>query len=97
MSSNESLVMIACPLPLSKYAHSLYICSIDTVYFSYADLPYLDAIVKEVTRWRPVAPISVPHEVTQDDFYKGSYLPTVSSQIILTSGSIGDNNRLFDP
>lgn len=47
-------------------------------HISYGDLPYLEAIVKEVTRWRPVAPISVPHEVTQDDFYKGSRISIYS-------------------
>ena len=34
-------------------------------------LPYVQAIVKEVHRWRPVVPNGVPHAVTEDDEYMG--------------------------
>lgn len=32
-----------------------------------ADLPYIDAIVKETYRWEQVIPLGVPHKVTKDD------------------------------
>ncbi|KAF9446025.1 cytochrome P450 [Macrolepiota fuliginosa MF-IS2] len=38
-------------------------------------LPYLDAIVKEVFRWKPTTPIGVPHYSTEDDEYRGYYIP----------------------
>ncbi|KAJ7912393.1 cytochrome P450 [Mycena leptocephala] len=39
------------------------------------DIPYMDAVVREVLRWRPVTPISVAHAVTEDDVYKGYHIP----------------------
>ncbi|TFK34708.1 cytochrome P450 [Crucibulum laeve] len=38
-------------------------------------LPYINAIVKEVLRWNPVAPLGLPHMVTNDDEYKGYFIP----------------------
>jgi cytochrome P450 len=38
-------------------------------------LPYIRAMVKEVLRWRPNAPIIVPHRVTEDDWYEGMFIP----------------------
>ena len=39
------------------------------------NLPYVDAIVKEVLRWHPVAPIGVPHMTTEDDIFNGYLIP----------------------
>ncbi|KAJ4485859.1 cytochrome P450 [Lentinula aciculospora] len=38
-------------------------------------LPYIDAIVKEVLRWNPVAPLGLPHMATKDDEFRGYYIP----------------------
>ncbi|KAH8107512.1 cytochrome P450 [Phellopilus nigrolimitatus] len=38
-------------------------------------LPYLCALVKEVQRWRPIAPTGVAHAVTEDDTYAGYFIP----------------------
>ncbi|KAL3461172.1 cytochrome P450 [Aspergillus heterothallicus] len=40
-----------------------------------ADLPYIDAIVKESLRWHPVAPMGIPHMCTEDDVYEGYQIP----------------------
>ncbi|RPD77543.1 p450-domain-containing protein [Lentinus tigrinus ALCF2SS1-7] len=40
-----------------------------------ADLPYINALVKEVLRWAPVAPLSVPHVATEDIEYSGYFIP----------------------
>ncbi|KAF8918429.1 cytochrome P450 [Mucidula mucida] len=41
----------------------------------YHQVPYIDAILCEVLRWRPVTPLAVPHSVTRDDEYNGFYIP----------------------
>ncbi|KAF4439928.1 hypothetical protein F53441_12429 [Fusarium austroafricanum] len=38
-------------------------------------LPYIDAIVKEVLRWHPVAPMGLPHTSTADDVFEGYFIP----------------------
>lgn len=38
-------------------------------------LPYVDAIVKEVLRWHPVAPMGIPHMSVEDDMWHGFYIP----------------------
>jgi cytochrome P450 len=38
-------------------------------------LPYLSAVIREVLRWRPSLPLSVPHAVTEDDWYEGMFIP----------------------
>ena len=45
---------------------------------SYEDrvsLPYIEALYREVHRWRPVFPICFPHAATRDDVYNGYYIP----------------------
>ncbi|OCB90783.1 cytochrome P450 [Sanghuangporus baumii] len=39
------------------------------------DLPYIDAIVKEVLRWHPVVPLGFPHASTEDDVFEGYFIP----------------------
>ncbi|KAJ7483556.1 cytochrome P450 [Mycena latifolia] len=43
-----------------------------------ASLPYVSALVKEVLRWRPVAPLGIPHFLTVEDEYRGYRLPAGS-------------------
>ncbi|KAH8984170.1 cytochrome P450 [Lactarius hatsudake] len=45
---------------------------------TYADrprLPYIDAMTKELLRWYMVTPLAAPHSPTDDDFYKGYFIP----------------------
>lgn len=44
-------------------------------------LPYIHALVKETLRWRPVAPLGVPHVATSEDWYEGMYIPKGSTCI----------------
>ncbi|KZT66511.1 cytochrome P450 [Daedalea quercina L-15889] len=37
-------------------------------------LPYVDAIVSEILRWKPAVPLGMPHRLQQDDVHEGFYL-----------------------
>ncbi|KAF7359170.1 Cytochrome P450 [Mycena sanguinolenta] len=53
------------------------------------NLPYIEAIVKEVLRWRPVGPLGMPRRVMQDDRYQGYFIPKgqhVERLAIVSSG-----------
>jgi len=40
-----------------------------------ANLPYIDAVVKELFRWHPAVPMSLPHMTTEDDICGGYLIP----------------------
>jgi len=40
-----------------------------------SNLPYVNAFIKEVLRWRPVLPMGVPHSPLEDDEYQGYHIP----------------------
>ncbi|KAG2051170.1 cytochrome P450, partial [Suillus hirtellus] len=40
-----------------------------------ASLPYLDAILREVLRWNPIAPLGIAHVTSNDDVYDGYFIP----------------------
>ncbi|KAG5807837.1 hypothetical protein H9Q74_007535 [Fusarium xylarioides] len=39
------------------------------------NLPYVNALVKEVLRWHPVGPMCLPHTTSQDDIINGYLIP----------------------
>jgi cytochrome P450 len=41
----------------------------------YESMPYLRALVREILRWRPVDPIGLQHQSTEDDIYEGYFIP----------------------
>lgn len=69
----------------------------------FSSLPYIQAIVKEVLRWRPPLPFSLPHATTEDDWYNGMFIP--KGTICLSNlwqcnqdpASYGDNAAIFNP
>ena len=40
-----------------------------------ARLPYIHALVLEVLRWNPAVPLGLAHRATQDDVYRGRFIP----------------------
>ncbi|KAI0747871.1 cytochrome P450 [Daedaleopsis nitida] len=57
-------------------------------------LPYIDAIMREVLRWRPVLPLDVPHVLTEDDTYDGYYLPK-GTLVIANSWAILNDEKMY--
>ena len=45
------------------------------------NLPYIEAVVKEVLRWHPVAPMGLPHTSTTEDVFEGYLIPKGSMVI----------------
>ncbi|KAJ7257102.1 cytochrome P450 [Mycena rebaudengoi] len=62
-----------------------------------SSLPYVSAIVKEVLRWRNVAPIAFPHYITVDDEYRGYRIPAGSLVIGNTWAILHDEEVYADP
>ncbi|KAK2460241.1 hypothetical protein APHAL10511_007630 [Amanita phalloides] len=65
-------------------------------------LPFIDAVMRETLRWRLVAPLAVAHATTEDDVYKGFFIP--KGTIIFPNGwavsrdeSTYANPEAFDP
>lgn len=66
-------------------------------------LPYIDAIVEEVLRWRPIGTTGVPHLTKVEDRYEGSRIPAGSivfaNQWAITreAGVFGEDAEDFVP
>ena len=66
------------------------------------NLPYIDAVVKELLRWNPPLPLSVPNRVTQDDVYRGYSIPAGATVIenvwaVCRDPSIYPDPEAFNP
>ncbi|KAK6526453.1 hypothetical protein TWF694_005039 [Orbilia ellipsospora] len=48
-----------------------------------ANLPYVEAVLKETLRWNPIGPLGLPHTADEEDEYRGYRIPKGS--IILPS------------
>ena len=66
------------------------------------DLPYIDALMKEILRWNPPFPIAIPNRAMKDDVYRGYLIPagaTVVQNIwaIFRDPSIYPDPETFNP
>lgn len=60
-------------------------------------LPYVDAICRELLRWRPPIPLAVPHAATEDNVYEGYFIPK-GAMIIGNAWAILHNPTMYpDP
>ncbi|KIW56956.1 hypothetical protein PV05_05567 [Exophiala xenobiotica] len=57
-------------------------------------LPYIDAVVKEVLRWRPVSAGGIPHAATEDDEYLGYRIPK-GATVIGNHWSVHLDDKVF--
>ncbi len=48
------------------------------------DLVYLQAILLEAIRWKPILPLGLPHAVTQDDEYDGYLIPKGATVLVVS-------------
>jgi cytochrome P450 family 619 len=68
----------------------------------FSRLPYINAIVKETMRWRPVTPLAFPHALSQDDVVGGYLLPQGTTVFLNVWGlhhdpAVFPNPDRFDP
>ncbi|KNZ74378.1 O-methylsterigmatocystin oxidoreductase [Termitomyces sp. J132] len=67
-----------------------------------SSLPYVEAVMSEVWRWGVPTPLNLPHYTSQDDLYRGMYIPKNSIVIaniwaILRDENLFPNPNTFDP
>ncbi|KAG0708511.1 cytochrome P450 [Suillus ampliporus] len=61
-------------------------------------LPYVGALIREVKRWHPVTPMGVPHSNTEDDFYRGYFIPKGERQSLPNVWAMAHNPKKYpDP
>jgi len=60
-------------------------------------LPYVEALYRELMRWAPVVPLNTAHSTTEDDIYKGYYIPKGSTIFANTWAMTRDENKYPDP
>lgn len=61
------------------------------------NLPYVSALIKEVLRCGPPAPLGIPHRVTKDDTYLGYSIPSDAILIANIWGIMHDAEMYPDP
>ncbi|TFK73308.1 cytochrome P450 [Pluteus cervinus] len=57
-------------------------------------LPYIEALCREVHRWRPAVPAGVPHATTHDDIYQGYFIPK-GSLIFFNTWGMTQNQDIY--
>ncbi|KIK95876.1 hypothetical protein PAXRUDRAFT_826569 [Paxillus rubicundulus Ve08.2h10] len=57
-------------------------------------LPYIDALLRETLRCRPVPPVGLPHATSEDDTYKGYYIPK-GATIMVNVWAISQNETKY--
>jgi len=62
-----------------------------------ASLPYVEALFREIQRWRPVAPLGFVHTTVRDDTYNGFYIPRGTLVIPNVWAMTRDASKYHDP
>ncbi|KAI0110930.1 cytochrome P450 oxidoreductase [Nemania sp. FL0031] len=61
----------------------------------FPQLPYINMVIKESHRWRPVSPLGVSHAVAEDDWV-GGYLIPKGSTVVLNVWAMHHDERRWD-
>lgn len=61
------------------------------------DLLYVEYIVQEIVRWRPLSPLGVPHKSLEDDIYNEMFIPQGTNVFFNTWAMSRDENIYKDP
>ncbi|KAF7348408.1 hypothetical protein MSAN_01794900 [Mycena sanguinolenta] len=60
-------------------------------------MPYCEAVVREVFRWRPIVPLALPHVTSEDDIYEGYFIPKGTTVLPNVWAMVHDESRYPDP
>lgn len=60
-------------------------------------MPYVDAVCKEILRWRLVLPLGVAHATTEDNVYKGYFIPKGTTVLPNTWAILHDEEVYPEP
>jgi cytochrome P450 len=60
-------------------------------------LPYTEALLREILRWRPVAPLTAAHCTTEDDVFNGYLMPKGAFIMVNIWAISRDKDRYKDP
>ncbi|KDQ51029.1 hypothetical protein JAAARDRAFT_73848 [Jaapia argillacea MUCL 33604] len=60
-------------------------------------LPYLHSCILESLRWKPGAPVGVPHSLAKDDVYEGMFIPKDTVVMANVWGILHDEKMYPDP
>ncbi|KAK0223130.1 cytochrome P450 [Armillaria fumosa] len=63
----------------------------------FTDLPYIQAVIKETHRFRPVAPIAIPHGTLAAEEYRGYMIPKGATIFVNTWGIFHDPDVYDEP
>ncbi|KAH8195801.1 hypothetical protein TruAng_010044 [Truncatella angustata] len=63
----------------------------------FSKLPYINMMIKESHRWRPVSPLGVSHAVAEDDWVGGHFIPKGSTVVLNVWGMHHDERRWEKP
>ncbi|KAF5319657.1 hypothetical protein D9619_008644 [Psilocybe cf. subviscida] len=66
-------------------------------YDDWDSMPYIEALVREVLRWKPIAPLGVAHAITEDDTFKGYLIPKGSIVMSNIWAMSRDESRYVEP
>ncbi|KAK5710470.1 hypothetical protein LTR15_012960 [Elasticomyces elasticus] len=100
------LAMVTWPEVLKKAQAEIdTVISADRVpeWSDYEKLPYVASIIKESHRWRPVAPLSVPHALSEDEWIDGKLLSKGTTLFLNVWGlhhdemRYGSDHDVFNP
>jgi len=67
------------------------------VHSDFPSLPYLSALVKEVYRWKSVAPLGTAHQLISDDLYNDYHIPANSFVIANQWAMLNDEEVYPEP